>query len=223
MHARPGRGTPDRCLGPLNARRSPATGLAVGNNRRALRDSAESLLPDSLRPRWAGPGLIEEAESYTGAPETSIPKRLCLWKSRMVLVPSGLQFDTNSQIGAANLNKLKDFMRSPNLGREAVRTWVRQTVFAEKRAMDINPGVRIGPFEVFFPLQAPSGSLRQRSNQEFPGRLFIVEGIDGSGKSTQLSCFTNGSKRKATAWCSASGTRRRSSRTRRSAARKSKC
>jgi hypothetical protein len=53
--------------------------------------------------------------------------------------------------------------------------------------MDINPGVRIGPFEVFLPLQAPSGSLRQRSNPEFPGRLFIVEGIDGSGKSTQLS------------------------------------
>jgi dTMP kinase len=29
--------------------------------------------------------------------------------------------------------------------------------------------------------------MREKDQQEFPGRLFIVEGIDGSGKSTQLS------------------------------------
>ena len=29
--------------------------------------------------------------------------------------------------------------------------------------------------------------MRSDNNQEFPGRLFVVEGIDGSGKSTQLS------------------------------------
>ncbi|HUJ33448.1 MAG TPA: thymidylate kinase [Candidatus Acidoferrum sp.] len=53
--------------------------------------------------------------------------------------------------------------------------------------MEINPGVRIGPFEVFLPLQAPASHLRPQTPHEYPGRLFIVEGIDGSGKSTQLS------------------------------------
>ncbi len=53
--------------------------------------------------------------------------------------------------------------------------------------MDISSNVRIGPFEVFFPLQPSVSSLRSGGNQLFPGRLFIVEGIDGSGKSTQLS------------------------------------
>lgn len=53
--------------------------------------------------------------------------------------------------------------------------------------MDINPGLRIGPFEVLFPVR-PSPSVTKLSSQhEYPGRLFIVEGIDGSGKSTQLS------------------------------------
>ncbi|HTV58747.1 MAG TPA: thymidylate kinase [Verrucomicrobiae bacterium] len=50
-------------------------------------------------------------------------------------------------------------------------------------------GVRIGPFEVFLPRQPisqASSAVRPANNQEYPGRLFIVEGIDGSGKSTQL-------------------------------------
>jgi dTMP kinase len=44
----------------------------------------------------------------------------------------------------------------------------------------------MGPFEVVFPLKIGRLNL-QRDNHHFPGRLFIVEGIDGSGKSTQLS------------------------------------
>src|ERR1700683_3361202 len=57
--------------------------------------------------------------------------------------------------------------------------------------MDIggNPGAnpRIGPFEVFFPVEGSSPRLRHSGEPGFPGRLFVVEGIDGSGKSTQLS------------------------------------
>jgi dTMP kinase len=52
-----------------------------------------------------------------------------------------------------------------------------------------NPGVgRIGPFEVFYPTQqAAVTPIREDGDGEIPGRLFVVEGIDGSGKSTQLS------------------------------------
>ena len=39
----------------------------------------------------------------------------------------------------------------------------------------------------FFPFQAPAALCDNGASHEFPGRLFIVEGIDGSGKSTQLS------------------------------------
>ena len=46
---------------------------------------------------------------------------------------------------------------------------------------------RIGPFEVFLPIQATIPEPRRDNEGELPGRLFIVEGIDGSGKSTQLS------------------------------------
>ncbi|HUA00067.1 MAG TPA: hypothetical protein VMB02_07035 [Candidatus Aquilonibacter sp.] len=56
--------------------------------------------------------------------------------------------------------------------------------------MDIgNLGVgRIGPFEIFYPPQpAAAPPVRQSGDGEIPGRLFVVEGIDGSGKSTQLS------------------------------------
>ena len=53
--------------------------------------------------------------------------------------------------------------------------------------MDISSGVRIGPFEVFLPTQSAFSSPRHNGHHPFPGRLFIVEGIDGSGKSTQLS------------------------------------
>jgi len=46
--------------------------------------------------------------------------------------------------------------------------------------------VRIGPFEILQPIERVAPSLRERENENLPGRLFIVEGIDGSGKSTQL-------------------------------------
>src|SRR3984885_3877023 len=53
--------------------------------------------------------------------------------------------------------------------------------------MEICSGVRIGPFEVFAPLQPAVSTVRHYGEHHFPGRLFVVEGIDGSGKSTQLS------------------------------------
>ncbi|HXA78461.1 MAG TPA: thymidylate kinase [Candidatus Acidoferrales bacterium] len=46
---------------------------------------------------------------------------------------------------------------------------------------------RIGPFAVFYPTPPVLPSIRQNGHGEIPGRLFVVEGIDGSGKSTQLS------------------------------------
>jgi dTMP kinase len=52
--------------------------------------------------------------------------------------------------------------------------------------MDTSSNVRIGPFEVFLPLHQ-TAPLAWSSDGGYPGRLFIVEGIDGSGKSTQLS------------------------------------
>ena len=53
--------------------------------------------------------------------------------------------------------------------------------------MGIGSGVRIGPFEVFAPIQPAVSTVRQYGEHHFPGQLFVVEGIDGSGKSTQLS------------------------------------
>jgi len=53
--------------------------------------------------------------------------------------------------------------------------------------MGLGSGVRIGPFEVFAPIQPAISNVRQYGEHPFPGRLFVVEGIDGSGKSTQLS------------------------------------
>ena len=52
--------------------------------------------------------------------------------------------------------------------------------------MGTSSNIRIGPFEVFVPPQPATGQSQRRSSHEYPGRLFIVEGIDGSGKSTQL-------------------------------------
>jgi dTMP kinase len=55
--------------------------------------------------------------------------------------------------------------------------------------MDIGTSIhngRLGPFEFFHPMDQPlfkSGS----DGGGYPGKLFVVEGIDGSGKSTQLS------------------------------------
>jgi dTMP kinase len=53
--------------------------------------------------------------------------------------------------------------------------------------MDISPGIRIGPFEVLLPTKPIVPPVVRNGHHRFPGRLFIVEGIDGSGKSTQLS------------------------------------
>lgn len=53
--------------------------------------------------------------------------------------------------------------------------------------MDTNSNVRVGPFEFFLPVQPFAPALTSMSDGIYPGRLFIVEGIDGSGKSTQLS------------------------------------
>src|SRR3984885_7779285 len=46
---------------------------------------------------------------------------------------------------------------------------------------------RIGPFAVFYPTQPVLANIRLNTHGDIPGRLFVVEGIDGSGKSTQLS------------------------------------
>jgi dTMP kinase len=53
--------------------------------------------------------------------------------------------------------------------------------------MNTNPGVRIGPFEIFLPTRPVEPEPKPSNDGGYPGRLFIVEGIDGSGKSTQLS------------------------------------
>jgi dTMP kinase len=53
--------------------------------------------------------------------------------------------------------------------------------------MNIGSNTRIGPFEVFYPVEPIARQVRHPDDQGFPGRLFVVEGIDGSGKSTQLS------------------------------------
>ena len=45
---------------------------------------------------------------------------------------------------------------------------------------------RIGPFEAFLPSPPPPRPA-VHGGGNYPGRLFVVEGIDGSGKSTQLS------------------------------------
>jgi len=52
--------------------------------------------------------------------------------------------------------------------------------------MSTGSNLRIGPFEIFSPVEATERP-RHSSGQPFPGKLFVVEGIDGSGKSTQLS------------------------------------
>jgi len=55
------------------------------------------------------------------------------------------------------------------------------------KGMDINSHIRIGPFEVLYPVQPVAPAVAHAKDGHYPGRLFIVEGIDGSGKSTQLS------------------------------------
>jgi dTMP kinase len=53
--------------------------------------------------------------------------------------------------------------------------------------MSIGQNLRIGPFEVFYPVTPGPERCGGSGGADFPGQLFVVEGIDGSGKSTQLS------------------------------------
>lgn len=53
--------------------------------------------------------------------------------------------------------------------------------------MEFTSSIQIGPFEIFYPLKPSVSSVQSYGQHRFPGRLFVVEGIDGSGKSTQLS------------------------------------
>jgi dTMP kinase len=57
---------------------------------------------------------------------------------------------------------------------------------ANTRTMDLSSSARVGFSEVFSPIK-PEFLPLQNAGRSFPGRLFIVEGIDGSGKSTQIS------------------------------------
>ena len=53
--------------------------------------------------------------------------------------------------------------------------------------MEITSSIHVGPFEIFYPLKPSVSSVQRYGTHNYPGRLFVVEGIDGSGKSTQLS------------------------------------
>jgi dTMP kinase len=53
--------------------------------------------------------------------------------------------------------------------------------------MEINSSYNTRVFEVFNPPKSSVSSIQHYGQHVFPGRLFVVEGIDGSGKSTQLS------------------------------------
>src|SRR5260370_1649103 len=53
--------------------------------------------------------------------------------------------------------------------------------------MNITSSIHIGPFEIIYPLKPSVTSIQRYGKHSYPGRLFVVEGIDGSGKSTQLS------------------------------------
>jgi dTMP kinase len=53
--------------------------------------------------------------------------------------------------------------------------------------MNITSSIHIGPFEIIYPLKPSVTSIQHYGKHSYPGRLFVVEGIDGSGKSTQLS------------------------------------
>jgi Thymidylate kinase len=54
------------------------------------------------------------------------------------------------------------------------------------RKMEITSGHGLGAFEVFLPSHSAARKPQRQGDDGYPGRLFIVEGIDGSGKSTQL-------------------------------------
>jgi dTMP kinase len=71
------------------------------------------------------------------------------------------------------------------LGLGRVRTLARRP--GRRRRMGITSSIHIGPYEIFYPLKPSVSSVQQYGQHNLPGRLFVVEGIDGSGKSTQLS------------------------------------
>src|SRR6202453_1760818 len=52
--------------------------------------------------------------------------------------------------------------------------------------MEITPGSRLGTFEVFLPVRSSERAVHPRGDDGLPGRLFIVEGLDGAGRSTHL-------------------------------------
>jgi len=52
--------------------------------------------------------------------------------------------------------------------------------------MGITSSIHIGPFEILQPVKPCISSVGRYGEHTLPGRLFVVEGIDGSGKSTQL-------------------------------------
>src|SRR5580692_8258912 len=53
--------------------------------------------------------------------------------------------------------------------------------------MEINSRIPIGSYQLSYQPKHSAISKGPASPSEFPGRLFVVEGIDGSGKSTQIS------------------------------------
>jgi len=67
--------------------------------------------------------------------------------------------------------------------------------YAELVGIALREGIRMGTFpawqgggyEAGGAMQPGMAPLRKQGGQQFPGKLFVVEGIDGSGKSTQLS------------------------------------
>jgi dTMP kinase len=52
--------------------------------------------------------------------------------------------------------------------------------------MEITSSIHIGPFEVFHPLKPSVSSIQHCGKHSYPGWLFVVEGIDGSGRTTQI-------------------------------------
>jgi dTMP kinase len=87
---------------------------------------------------------------------------------------------TQGPLGTAEIN-------SDPLGRPALRIICAGRGGKRRGSMDISPGIRIGPFEVLLPTKPIVPPVGRNGRHQYPGRLFIVEGIDGSGKSTQLS------------------------------------
>jgi dTMP kinase len=52
--------------------------------------------------------------------------------------------------------------------------------------MEITSSIHIGPFEIFHPLKPSVSSIQHYGKHNYPGLLFVVEGIDGAGRTTQI-------------------------------------